>query len=151
MASVSSSGLVTARRNGRATITATSGGKTATTTITVAQVSATIAVTPDSAVLRSIGQTIQLRSTVRDANNHLITGTSVTWQSNNSAVASVSATGLVTARGNGNVMITATSGGKTATAIITVSQSASTIAITPLAATLTAIGENGAVAPYRQR
>ena len=141
VASVDSSGLVTARANGTATITATSGGKSTTVTITVLQSPTTIAVTPAAATLNAIGSTVQLRATVRDANNNLLAGASVSWLSSNSVVADVGSTGRVTARSNGTATITATSGGRTATAIITVAQLPNTIVITPSSATLVAIGE----------
>ena len=141
VASVNASGRVTARSNGTAIITATSGGKTATATITVAQSSAAITITPTSATLTAIGEAVQLRATVRDANNNLLVGANVSWSSSNSVVADVSSTGLVTARSNGTATITATSGGRTATAIITVAQLPNTIVITPSSATLGAIGE----------
>ena len=141
VASVSATGLVTARGNGSATITATSGGKTVTATITVSQVPATIAVTPDSATLRSIGETIQLTATVRDTNNSPITGARVSWSSNYSGVVNVSSSGLVTARGNGSATITATLGGKTAIAAVTVSQAPATIVVTPDSAMLRRVNE----------
>ena len=141
VAEVNSSGLVTARTNGTATITATSGGKSTPATITVAQASSTIAIHPASATLVAIGETIQLSTTVKDAKDQIITGATVSWSSNNPAVAEVNTSGLVTARGNGPVTITATSGGQAATATITVAQASSTISIHPASATLTAIGE----------
>ena len=141
VASISSTGLVTARGNGTVTITATSGGKSTTATITVAQSPNTIVVTPASANLNAIGSTVQLGATVRDANNNIFSGASISWSSNNPFVASISSTGLVTARGGGTTTITATSGGRTATATITVVQLPNTIIITPSSATLVAIGE----------
>ena len=141
VAEVNSSGLVTARTNGTATITATSGGKSTPATITVAQASSTIAIHPASATLVAIGETIQLSTTVKDAKDQIITGATVSWSSNNPAVAEVNTSGLVTTRGNGPVTITATSGGQAATATITVAQASSTISIHPASATLTAIGE----------
>ena len=141
VANVNSTGRVTARGNGNTTITATSGGKSATAVITVGQSAATLVVTPSITTLNAVGQTVQLTATVRDANNNPIPGTTVTWRSNNSAVANVNSTGGVTARGNGNTTITVTSGGQSATAVITVSQASATLAITPSTATLNAVGQ----------
>ena len=141
VASVDSSGLVTARGNGTATITATSGGKSASVTITVAQMSSTIAITPVSATLVAIGETLQLSPTVKDTKDQTITSATITWQSSNPSVADVSASGLVTARGNGTATITATSGEKSASVTITVSQASSTVVITPVSSTLVAISE----------
>ena len=141
VAEVNSSGLVTARTNGTATITATSGGESTSVTITVAQALSTIATNPASATLVAIGETLQLSTMVKDAQDQIITGATVGWSSNNPAVAEVNSSGLVTARTNGTATITATSGSRTTTAIILVIQLPATITITPSSATLTAIGE----------
>ncbi len=131
VASVSADGLVTARGNGDATITATSGGASNKVEITVAQRSAAINITPASVTLTALGDTIQLSATVKDGKNQPISNAIVSWSSSNSVVVSVSPRGLVTARGNGEVTITATSGAKSLTAVITVEQLTTTIEITP--------------------
>ncbi|SMD32771.1 Por secretion system C-terminal sorting domain-containing protein [Reichenbachiella faecimaris] len=66
------------------------------------------------------GQTQQLSETVAPVN---ASNKNVTWASSNAGVASVSATGLVTANGDGNATITVTTvdGGFTATTSVTVS------------------------------
>jgi alpha-tubulin suppressor-like RCC1 family protein len=71
-----------------------------------------VAVTPSSASVMA-GQQIQLSATVTGGSDP------VTWSSSNTAVASVSSTGLVTARTSGQVTITATSGGGSGTAALT--------------------------------
>ena len=147
VAEVNSSGLVTARANGTATITATLGGKSTTVTITVAQASSTVAIHPASTTLTAIGETVQLNVTIKDAKDQTVPGGVVTWQSNNPAVAEVNSSGLVTARANGTATITATSGNRTTTAIILVIQLPATITITPSSATLTAIGETVQLSP----
>lgn len=65
--------------------------------------------------------TLQLTATVNPTN---ATNKNVTWSSNNTSVATVSSTGLVTAKKNGNTIITATTqdGSKTATCNITVNK-----------------------------
>lgn len=131
VASVSADGLVTARDNGNATIRAASGGASDTVEITVAQETHEINITPLSATLPALEDTIQLSATVRDEKNQPIPSATVSWSSSNSAVVSVSPRGLVTARGNGKVTITAKSGAKSSTAEITVVQLATTIEITP--------------------
>ena len=131
VASVSTDGLVTALGNGTATIRATSGGASNSVVITVAQRSAAINITPASATLTALGDTIQLSATVKDGKNQPISNAIVSWSSSNSVVVSVSPRGLVTARGNGEVTITATSGAKSLTAVITVEQLTTTIEITP--------------------
>ena len=127
VASVSASGLVTATAAGPATITATSEGKSGTASLTVTTVPiASVAVTPTTASLL-VGQTVQLAAAPRDSAGNALTGRPVTWASNNTSVAGVSSSGLVTARAAGSATITATSEGKSSTSSLTV-------AVVPVAA-----------------
>ncbi|MGC4038461.1 MAG: Ig-like domain-containing protein [Chitinophagaceae bacterium] len=79
------------------------------------------------------GGTQQLTATIAPSN---ATNQAVTWSSSNTAIATVSATGLVTAVAAGTATITVTTqdGAKTATATITVTQS------TPVTGSLTGTG-----------
>ncbi|PYP18109.1 MAG: hypothetical protein DMD52_02690 [Gemmatimonadetes bacterium] len=119
-ATVSGSGLVSGVAAGSATITAASEGKSATATITVSAVSvASVTVSPATANVNE-GSTVQLTATPKDANGVPLTGRTVTWASDNTTVATVSATGLVTGKVAGSATITATSEGQGGTAAITV-------------------------------
>src|SRR6266446_5875861 len=119
-ATVSATGLVTGVAQGQATITATSETKSGTATVTVSPVPvASVTVAPSTASLL-IGLTVQLTATTKDANQNVLTGRVVTWASNNTAVATVSATGLVTGVAQGQATITATSEGQSGTAAIAV-------------------------------
>src|SRR5207237_6485038 len=90
VATVSNSGLVSGVTPGSATITATSEGKSGTSSITVTNVPvATVDVTPPSASVQA-GQTVQLTGTPRDAGGNPLSGRTVTWSSSNTAVATVS-------------------------------------------------------------
>jgi len=100
-----------------------------------------IDITPASATLNSIGQTIQLNARVLDQNGTAISGAIVTWTSSDAGVATVGNQGLVTAVKNGSVVITARSGSTSATMNVTVSQTARRILIEPESATLMSIGE----------
>ena len=120
VATVSGSGLVSAKAAGSATITATSEGQNGTSSITVTQVPvATVTVSPASASVQ-VGLTVQLSATTKDANGNTLTGRSVTWSSSDTTIAKVSGSGLVTARAAGSAIITATSEGKSGTSAITV-------------------------------
>ncbi len=143
VATVSGSGLVTAVSNGTAQITARSGNASGTANITVAEpVPTRITVTPSSHTLEAIGATVQLSATVRDQRNNVMSGQTVTWSSGDEAVATVSATGLVTAVANGMTEITAKSGSLTSSAEITVSEPVpTTVTIEPASHTLEAIGD----------
>ena len=126
VATVSASGLVRALLAGSSNITATSGGVSALSAVTVTapppQPVASVSLSPSTANL-AVGQTQQLVATVRDANNNLLTGRTVTWTSSNSATATVSASGLVRAQAPGSATIIATSEGVAGTATITVPSS----------------------------
>lgn len=80
---------------------------------------ATVDVSPASSTL-AIGATAQLSATTRDAAGNTLSGRTVTWTSANSAVATVSGSGLVTAVAAGSTTITATAEGRTGQATITV-------------------------------
>lgn len=110
VASISPRGLVTARGNGTATITARSGNEFGTADITVAQLPSTIEITPANPSSITVGRNFRLTATVRDPRNHPIATARVSWLSSRPAVATVSSTGLVTARADGRTAITAKSG-----------------------------------------
>ncbi len=107
VATVSSTGLVTAVGNGTTTIRASGGGKVGEATVTVQQVPASVTV---SLARTSIVEPDTTRATavVRDARGQAIAGAPVTWSTTNAGVATVDAAGLVTARGSGTASIVAT-------------------------------------------
>jgi hypothetical protein len=86
------------------------------------KVPAMAALSASTVSLTAIGQTHQLTATVTDQNGATITSPNVAWASTNTAVATVNASGLVTAVGNGSARITATAGSATASADVTVTQ-----------------------------
>ena len=80
----------------------------------------TLTVTPPTVELVA-GATVQLRAEVRDQNASVMAGAAVTWTSSETSVATVDAAGLVTGvSAGGPVTITATSGGQSGAAQITV-------------------------------
>ena len=120
VATVSSSGLVTGKVAGSAMITATSEGQSGTSAITVVHVPvASVTVSPSSASVPA-GSTVQLTATPKDANGNALSGRTITWSSSNTAVVTVSSSGLVTGIVAGSATITATSEGQSGTAAITV-------------------------------
>jgi uncharacterized protein YjdB len=126
-ATVNGSGVVTGVAAGSATITATSSGKSGTASVTVTAVPpppppptpTTVTVAPSSASILA-GATQAFTATVKDQNGNVMTGQTVTWASSNTAVATVSSSGLATGVAAGSGTITATSSGKSGTASITV-------------------------------
>ena len=126
VATVTGGGVVTAVNGGTATITAThtASGKSGTSVITVpADPVVSIAVTPLTATL-AIGatQALHVTGTLTDGTTAAITTTAV-FSTSDSNIATVSATGVVTAVKGGTVLITVTdtASGKTTAAAITVS------------------------------
>lgn len=164
VATVSSSGKVTAVANGNTTITATaadgSGKKdicavtvnipkpadpTPTPTPSVVKVSS-VSLNPSSLSLTKKGQTARLSATVSPSN---ATNKSINWSSSNSNVATVN-NGVVTAVGNGSATITATAAdgsGKRASCSVTVNipttpSNVETVNITGGQGTLCTLGPN---------
>ena len=105
IATVSATGLVTAVAQGTAHIVATSEGKSGAATLDVGApppvpvASVTVAL---NATTVTVGQSTQATATVRDSANQPLTGRTIAWSSSNTAVATVSATGLVTAVATGS-------------------------------------------------
>jgi uncharacterized protein YjdB len=123
VATVNSSGLVTAVAAGTAQITATSEGQSGSATLTVnTPAPAPVASVNVSLASSSLnpGQTTQATATTRDANNNVLTGRTITWASTNSAVATVNSSGVVTAVAVGTAQINATSEGVTNGATLSV-------------------------------
>jgi len=133
IASVDKNGLVTANGEGECVITVTSidGGKTATCKVTVLKqppVSVeNITLDKTNLTLDKINDTWQLsfEITPHNANQN------VNWSSSDKNVATVSADGLVTAKGSGDCVITVTTvnGAKTATCNVTVPWHVSSITL----------------------
>jgi hypothetical protein len=103
-------GTATAVGNGSTGIRVSRDGREAEATLVVAQEPAQIAVTPPTASLFESG-TVQLAATTQDARGNAVSGFSVTWSTSDSTIATVSATGLVTAHAEGVATVVATAGG----------------------------------------
>ena len=80
----------------------------------------TVMVNPATAELAALGATVQLTAEVRDQNNRVMAGATVTWRSGDTSVATVNASGLVTGVAEGVATITASAGSGQGTAEITV-------------------------------
>jgi len=109
-----------------------------------------VGVNPPMVTLESLGATQQLAASPMDHAGRPLTRRAVLWTSSNDSVATVSATGLVTAVGNGSATITAASEAASGTANVTVSQTAATLAVAPPADTLTALGQTQQLATSGQ-
>ncbi len=116
---VNGGGLLTGRAVGSTTIIATSEGISGTTSsrVVIAAV-ASISISPAADTVALNGVT-QYTAIVRDARNVVLAGRPVAWSTSNSSLASVSATGVVTAISLGSATITATVEGRSGTALFT--------------------------------
>jgi hypothetical protein len=91
---------------------------------------ATISVAPNP-VSVVIGTSIQLSATLKNAGGETVSGT-VTWSSDNIAIATVTGSGSVQGKATGQTTVRAKSGGKTGTTIVNVvAISAATVTIQP--------------------
>jgi len=79
-------------------------------------------VTPASASVE-VGNALRLSATVYDSRGNIIAGAQVTWSSSDTQIAVVDNTGRVLGIRRGTATITATSGGKAATASVRVRRS----------------------------
>jgi uncharacterized protein YjdB len=102
-ATVSAAGLVTAKSTagaGSVTITAedddSSVTGTCSITVNVTPITPTAVVATPSSISNVVGSQVQITAVTNDQNSQPISGRSYTYSSNNNAVATVSATGLVT-------------------------------------------------------
>lgn len=125
VATVDDEGRVKAIAAGTATITATSEGKRGSASVSVSKPAPVVRpvrsvdVDPSSPTIR-VGQTVQLRATLKDEDGKTLTDRSVAWSTSDKDKATVSSTGLVRGIDDGTVTITATSEGRSGTAKVKV-------------------------------
>ncbi len=117
LATVSPTGLVTAKRGGVAQIRAAAGNHADSALVTIAPSVATITITPDS-VRSLIDTTVLLIPTLLDVVGDTIVPRPLIWNTSNAALTTVSSSGLAHIIGPGQVTITASREGITASARI---------------------------------
>jgi trimeric autotransporter adhesin len=136
VATVSAAGVVTGVKDGTVTIKASLAGKEGTVSVKVAAPIAlsSVSVTASSATVTVGGKVALTAAEVySDGSKKDVTKTA-TWASGTATIATVDASGQVTALKAGSVVITATSGGKSGTVTLTVTDvPLSTIEATPAA------------------
>jgi hypothetical protein len=120
VAAVDATGEVTALGVGEAEVKATSGSVQGVARLTVTGVPvARVRITNSPATLQT-QETVQLSAVAEDASGAPLDGRIVTWASNDTTKATVSSSGLVTAKRAGTVTISATSGGQIASSTLMV-------------------------------
>ena len=118
----SSTGMVTGVAVGHAQIAASAQGISGFATVSVtAKPIASVTVYPQAGATLRIATTLQLTDTIKDISGAVVAAQAA-WSSDSPSVASVDQNGLVTARTLGTATISASYGGKTGSAPITVSQ-----------------------------
>jgi hypothetical protein len=147
VAEVSSSGVVTARSAGVASITATGGGVTsAPSSVALDQQVGGVELDVSSLSFASLGESQTLTATAVDEGGTPVPDAAVSWVTTNDLVATVSSEGVVTAKGNGTADIRATANGRSATAFATVQQvAASAERTSPAAVDLASLGESSQI------
>ncbi|HEY6852944.1 MAG TPA: Ig-like domain-containing protein, partial [Gemmatimonadales bacterium] len=101
-----------------------------------------VAVTPGADTLIALGRTRQFSAVPKDANGNPVGGVTLVWHSSNPSVATVdSATGIVTAIGNGLSVIRADAGGVIGQATLAVVQVVAVVQVTPGSKSFTAVGD----------
>ena len=137
-----SKGLATAVGAGSTTVSATSGGVTGDTTLTVTATLVSIEVTPaDPSIANGLTQQFTATGLYSDGSTQDLT-TEATWASSDEAVATVSNTGLATAASVGSTTVSATSGAVSGDATLTVIPAPLTVdqMVAALLAAVTGVG-----------
>ena len=110
VATVDTSGLVTAVGNGTAMITAMADEASGSAAMRVMQSVASVMVSPSADTL-TISDTVRLTAEAFDENGHVVAGAQLAWSSSHATVATVNESGLVRGAGAGAATITAATPG----------------------------------------
>ena len=121
IATIDSIGSLTAAGNGTTTVNATAGDASDEAVVTVMQSTSSVVVSPlvDTVAL---GDTLWLVAEAFDENEHRVEGAEFTWSSSDWSVAEVDESGVVLGLAQGEATVTATSGGVSGTAMVTVNK-----------------------------
>ncbi|WP_419950199.1 leucine-rich repeat domain-containing protein [Candidatus Palauibacter sp.] len=95
-----------------------------------------LSVSPADLRFEALGDTARFAAEVRDQNGEVVGGVALTWDSRDPSVATVDATGLATAVGNGTASVTARAGEASGSATVTVEQVVSSLDLSPPSITL---------------
>ena len=128
VATVSPGGVVNAVAPGRTTVIAEFNGRQGRTTLTVIQVPVSrVSITPGAARLVR-GTTLQLAAVPLDFSGRALTGRTIDWSTSDASIATVTSTGAVTAVSTGTATITSSCEGASASAVVTITSAADSVA-----------------------
>jgi uncharacterized protein YjdB len=130
VASVTDDGRVVSHKEGQTRLYATSGALHGAVDLTVAAVVDAVRVAPDSVTV-GMTRTSQLDATAVDRRGNALVR-DIVWASSSDSVATVSASGLVKGVHHGKTTVTASAGGKSGSAAVTVVQIVSSVTVTPV-------------------
>jgi uncharacterized protein YjdB len=105
-----------------------------------APVPTAITLSRNTASLTYLGQALQVNATVKDQNGAAM-NTAVGWSVDDADIATVSATGMITAVRNGSTTVRATAGNATASVTVNVTQQAAAISLSTNTGSFTHLGQ----------
>jgi uncharacterized protein YjdB len=124
IAKISTTGMLTARGEGSASVHVEIGGKSADAPVAIAKAPvASVTVSPGAPSV-AIANTVQFTASTLDASGNALSGRTISWSSSNTAVATISAAGVAGGVTAGTVTITATSEGVSGHTTLTVTTTA---------------------------
>ena len=134
LATVASSGLVTAVANGAVTISAISEGKLGNASLTIdTPVAASIVIAPSSVEVVA-GQSAQLAAEIHDAKGSAIPNRTIRWSTGDGAIATITQTGVVSGLALGSTTVIASADGLTTSVPVSVSAvKAASVSLSPAA------------------
>lgn len=137
------SGVVTGLAAGSATLVAELDGATASAAVEVSDVPARVLLEPAIGTITSVGDTLPLTWSVRNARGADVQGATVTFATTDSAILRTLGSGHVVAVGTGTArVIAAVSAGVADTAVVSVTNAVAHVAIVPDAVVMASIGDS---------
>ena len=120
VATISSTGLITAVAEGTVVVSVTLGTLSAEVDVTVLQVPVNLELAEEILNFELLGASVQLTAGAKDGNGYAISDTMISWVTSNKSVATVSGSGVVTTVNGGSAEITVTAGALERTASVSV-------------------------------
>ena len=100
-------GVATAVANGSAQVTATSGTLQGAANVIVAQIVASVTVTPANVGFTAVGDTARFTAVAKDAGGTPVVGAQILWSVSDNTVATIDTLGLAKAKGPGTALVSA--------------------------------------------